>query len=191
MNKRTYVATYSGKKFYPFDPQVEDIDILDIASSLSKQCRYSGHTTKFYSVAEHSVLVSSQLDYDDILAKWGLLHDAGEAYITDVPKPIKSLFPRVQEAENKILQQVAVCFDLPWPIPKEVHRVDQRMIYDEAPALMKMSLKEMISFPGSDYELNKEQELLKLGVEIKGFEHNVVKSCFLNRYDELFYPLGV
>ncbi len=183
-----YIAVFSGNKFYPFNPKTEDICVVDIAHSLANQCRYSGHTKRYYSVAEHSLLVSQQLDYDDTLAKWGLLHDAAEAYITDVPRPIKQLFPEVNKTEGRILEVVAEKYNLPWPIPKEVHHIDQRMIYNEAPALMKMPLEEMIAFPGTQYDLEKEISLLKMdNLHISGWSPPAAKMYFLHRFDELWF----
>ena len=73
--------------FYPFDPRPDEVDIRDIAASLAKQCRFNGHTTVFYSVAQHSVMVSEILP--DHQALWGLLHDAAEAYVGDMIRPLK------------------------------------------------------------------------------------------------------
>ena len=74
----SWLQTYTGKKFYPFDPREEEVDILDIAHALSQLCRFGGHTKEFYSVAEHCVLVSMCCPSEVKLL--GLLHDAAEAY---------------------------------------------------------------------------------------------------------------
>ncbi len=99
--------TYSGKKFYQLDPLPEDIDIQDIAHALSRMCRFAGHTREFWSVAQHSLLVSRlagemycpyhnnhrqhSVAYKTIcdIELAGLLHDASEAYLVDIPRPIK------------------------------------------------------------------------------------------------------
>ena len=72
-----WIQTYTGRQFWPLDPRVDEIHIEDIAHSLSMRCCYGGHLTDFYSVAEHSVLVSLHVPQE--FALWGLLHDAAEA----------------------------------------------------------------------------------------------------------------
>lgn len=92
-----YILTATGNRFHydlPVEEMVHNISIQDIATSLSKTCRYGGHSLHFYSVAEHSVLVARALEkayphYPD-LAMYGLLHDASEAYIRDLPGPFKA-----------------------------------------------------------------------------------------------------
>jgi len=91
----TWIQTYTGRKFYPLDPNPEDVCIEDIAHALSLKCRFNGHCKQFYSVAEHSVRVSnlaSQFVTPQCSARTallGLLHDAGEAYLPDICRPIK------------------------------------------------------------------------------------------------------
>jgi hypothetical protein len=82
-----WFQTFTGKEFYIEDPRTEDICIEDIAHALAFTCRFNGHSLKFYSVAQHSVLVSLVLPEE--LAFAGLLHDAAEAYAGDVVSPLK------------------------------------------------------------------------------------------------------
>jgi len=82
-----WFTTFTGKKFYPFSPRIEDIDIVDIAHALSLVCRFGGHLPEHYSVAQHSVLVSYLVPTE--LSLEGLIHDAAEAYIGDIIRPIK------------------------------------------------------------------------------------------------------
>ena len=82
-----WITTYSGVRFWPLDPNPADIHIEDIAHHLSQQCRWAGGTRVFYSTSQHSVLVSLCCDPDDALD--GLLHDASEAYLSDIVRPLK------------------------------------------------------------------------------------------------------
>src|ERR1019366_9954250 len=82
------IRTYSGVRFKPLDPDPA-VGISDIAHALANQCRFGGHSSAFYSVAQHSVRVSEICAAEDAL--WGLLHDASEAYLVDVPAPLKQL----------------------------------------------------------------------------------------------------
>jgi 5'-deoxynucleotidase YfbR-like HD superfamily hydrolase len=105
-----YVRTLSGLKFHLADPRVDEIDIRDIAEGLSKECRYNGQCKGFYSVAEHSLLVSSVLP--DRLKLAGLLHDATEAYYKDITRPLKSLLPEYQRLEHNGWLVIAARFGL-------------------------------------------------------------------------------
>ena len=85
-----WILTFAGKIFRPLAPRAEDICIEDIAHALSNMCRFNGHVSEFYSVAQHSVQVAKHTPAPFKLH--ALLHDASEAYIFDVPKPIKDKF---------------------------------------------------------------------------------------------------
>ena len=103
MDRGPYVLTRSGKRFYLLDPRPEDVCIEDIASALAKQCRYNGHCEGFYSVAEHSVLVS--LLAPPRLALEALLHDAAEAYIGDIVAPLKRAMGRAMGFQFAFIEQ--------------------------------------------------------------------------------------
>lgn len=139
-----WMQVYSGAQFWPLDVQTQDFDIRDIAHSLSLQCRYNGHVDKFYSVAEHSVLVSYCVPEEYKL--WALLHDAAEAYTGDMVRPLKRSMLDFQLAEDRILYKLAERFNLPHttdlvtiqdPIPAVVKEVDNRILLNERHALMK------------------------------------------------------
>lgn len=96
----SYISTYSGGKFYLSKPV---FNIKDIAHSLSMQCRYTGHCTRRFSTAEHSVLVSRIMeDYQLGDPFEGLMHDAHEAYLCDLAKPWKPLMPEFNASEARI-----------------------------------------------------------------------------------------
>ena len=110
------------------------MNIEDIASSLSKQCRFGGHCSRFYSVAEHSVLVSHCVPAEHALA--ALLHDATEAYCVDVPRPLKMMLEGYAEIEARIWHAVAYRFSLPLDLPQCVKDADNAVLMAEKQALM-------------------------------------------------------
>lgn len=130
-----WIQTYSGRRFNPIKPNYKAIVIQDIAHALSMQCRFSGHCREFYSVAQHSVLVSHICGED---ALWGLLHDASEAYVVDVPRPIKrsGKFQAYIEIEEMVQKAVCERFGLALTEPHSVRKADKIMLATEARDLM-------------------------------------------------------
>lgn len=140
----------SGRLFEPFaQHRPEEFDPYDIAHALSNVCRFAGHTIDFYSVAQHSVHVAEWLP--DELKLWGLMHDAAEAYIGDIPSPIKRMISvrirvglnweldTITACEQRLLQQIAERFKLPWPMPLSVKQLDRQMLATEMRDLMRHS----------------------------------------------------
>lgn len=168
--KAAYITTYRGR-FYPFAPTPEDVNIEDIAHSLAMQCRYAGHGRRFYSVAEHCVHIARWLEpmgRDVALA--GLLHDATEAYLVDVPRPIKAHLPGYKEAEAAIWLVIADAFDLDRVLPTVVHVVDSRIIADE----MAQNLHEV----DPNYTD-------PLGVRLEFWSPDIAKMYFLDSFRKL------
>lgn len=128
-----WIQTYSGKRFYFRDPNPDDLSIEDIAQALSKQCRFAGHVQKFYSVAEHSVLVS----YMTLNPLEGLLHDASEAFIVDMPSPIKAELKGYQDVEEVIMKVIAEKFGFAYPMSDDLHDADKAQLIEEARHLLK------------------------------------------------------
>lgn len=124
------LGTFSGLVVDPRALELDKINIEDIAHSLSMQCRFGGHVTEFYSVAQHSIEVSKRVSVENAL--WGLLHDASEAYVCDLPRPIKSLFPEYIKLEREIQERIAARFSLSFPIPAEIKRADTIELLTEA-----------------------------------------------------------
>lgn len=133
----------SGRYVEPLNLDPSDVTIEDVAHSLSNQCRFSGHTSSFYSVAQHSVLVagscaSTGCDVETIL--WALLHDASEAYLVDLPRPIKhapGIGSFYRKAEVNAMNAVVVAFDLRgFEMPPEVHAADVAVLAAERRDLM-------------------------------------------------------
>ena len=130
-----WMSTFTGHQFWPLDPRAEEVDIRDVAHALSMTCRYGGHCLRFYSVAEHSVHVARwlQAHYGDLPAVVlkGLLHDAPEAYLTDVPRPIKGSLIGYKEIENRLWTVIANMHGMSDAMPAEVHEADGRILADE------------------------------------------------------------
>lgn len=172
----TWIRTYTGKKVYPLNPEIETININDIAHALSLICRYVGHVSDHYSVAQHSYIISKYLNYDIILAKWGLLHDAPEAYICDIPRPIKPHFPGYAEIETRHEKLIAQKFNLPYPIPSKVKEIDMRILKTELQTRFDYHPKMHIDI----------QNLVTLDVDIPVISPKEAEILFLQRYTELF-----
>jgi hypothetical protein len=127
------IQTFTGKRFFPFDPDPKLIDILDIAHALVNQCRFGGHCAFHWSVAAHSCLVA--METGDLA---GLLHDASEAYLPDVVRPLKKLpaFAAYRQAEERLQKMIAEKYGLPWPEPAHVKEADNIILTAEANVLM-------------------------------------------------------
>jgi len=134
MNDDVFMRTYSRRVIYPSSFSEDDIIINDIAHSLAYMCRYVGHVSRFYSVAEHSVIVSHLVQPE--LALYGLLHDASEAYISDIAKGWKPLIKGYKKLEISVMKKVAKRFNLPWPPPIDIKRADTDLIECEMNTLI-------------------------------------------------------
>lgn len=131
-----WMLTFTGRPYWPADPRPEDVDLGDIAHALANLCRFGGHTRKHYSVAQHSVMVSYLVPPE--LAAVALLHDAAEAYLGDVVRPLKSLLARQYSVLEQLSEQViAQRFGLPAPPwPAEVKHADNVVLSLEREALL-------------------------------------------------------
>lgn len=163
-----WMQTYTGRQFWPIHPRPDEINIEDIAHALSMMCRYNGHCRTFYSVAEHSVLVSRHVPPEHAL--WALLHDASEAYIADIVRPAKRFIAGYCEVEARIMDAVCERFGLLPVMPDEVRRADMAILADEMPVLL--GIPSTLDEPA-------------LGVEIVGWSPWLAEKRFLSRYAEL------
>jgi 5'-deoxynucleotidase YfbR-like HD superfamily hydrolase len=126
------IKTFTGR-VDPLNPVPDEINIEDIAHALSRQCRYNGHCVGFISVARHSIWVRERLarqGHDQRLQLTGLLHDAAEAYLGDLVRPIKhtpfgATYLEVEEVLEKVIMER---FGLPFPIPQEVRDADNYVL---------------------------------------------------------------
>ena len=94
MGGSDWIHTFTGRHFYPLNPNADDVDIEDIAHALANTCRFNGHVSTFYSVAQHCVLASQYCESDPL---WALMHDAAEAYLPDVAAPVKKVINRIAD----------------------------------------------------------------------------------------------
>jgi 5'-deoxynucleotidase YfbR-like HD superfamily hydrolase len=131
--KNLWFCTFTGKKFHPFNPKPEQICLTDIAHHLSLQCRYNGACRTFYSVAQHSILVAQLTSWPN--RQWALLHDAAEAYLGDMVRPLKVGMTQYKEVEAVVEKVIAKKFGLPKK-PDEVSNADLLALYAERRDLM-------------------------------------------------------
>jgi len=172
----SWIQTFTGRKFLPLEPRVEDIDIRDIAHSLALLSRFNGHCRRFYSVADHAVRVSRAVP--PAHARWGLLHDAGEAYLSDLPRPVKRECTWFNEVEDRLLRVVAEAFCLGWPMPPEVRVADDRLLVTEA--------RDLLGPPPEPWGVSADP----LPDPIEPLDPMAAERAFLDRFREL-YPAAV
>lgn len=174
---RGWILTYTGRKFWPLTPKAEDVNIVDIAHSLSMKCRYGGMPNHFYSVAEHCVHVSFALPKERQFE--GLMHDAGETYspFGDIPRPVKQLLPSfVKEVDDRIDAAIAERYGLPAQEHDDVKFVDACICLDEKAFLMPRH-------PESDNSLP--PNIAPVGVTIQCWSPERAKAEFLRRFYNL------
>ncbi len=130
----TLMQTFSGRQLDLIDPQPDMIDLVDIAHGLAHECRFAGQCRRFYSVAQHSILVSQIVPAEHAFE--ALLHDATEAYIKDIPSPIKRLLPDYRELEARIDSVIRTRFGLPLHKASDVAHADLILLATERRDLM-------------------------------------------------------
>jgi hypothetical protein len=171
-----WMQTYSGRQFWPCDPKPEEIDIEDIAHALSMQCRYGGHCKSFYSVAQHSIMVSQVCMEQDAL--WGLLHDAAEAYLVDLPRPIKhfsDMGELYRYLEKRLMWAVCDRFGLPREEPKSIKRADNILLVTE--------MRDLMTPPPEKW---READIFTpLEDPIFPWDHKTAEFMFMRRFEEL------
>lgn len=162
------LKTFSGKLVDPLDVDPDFFNIEDIAHALAMTCRFGGHCRHFYSVAEHSVLVSTLVPGKFALT--GLMHDAAEAYMGDIPRPLKRRLQGFKDAEDRLLTSMAAHFGFVFPFSPCVAQADEQMLETELLTLMNGG-----DACGHETTLN----------PIKCLPPQPAKQAFLERYNSL------
>ncbi len=197
MSDGGWIQVFSGLKFYPLDPVQSEFRIRDVARALSMQCRYNGHVVKFYSVAEHSVRVSRRCEQVMIdmgypegceevetVSKQGLLHDASEAYLSDLPRPVKHLpeLEAYRQAEKRLQGDIFEWCGLPREEHPIVKAVDAEILGTEARQLLPSIHKDWhATCPGG-------QLPAEIPGLVLGWKQDLAENTFLRRYARLFGP---
>lgn len=177
-----YIRTHTGRKFWPMDPWVTDIVIEDIGHALSNICRWGGHCGPFYSVAQHSVFVSDLLAPE--LALDGLLHDASEAYLLDLPKPIKQHLPGYEAAEARLLAVIAHRFDFNYPLVDAVKAADRIALVLERASLL--GTEDIVEDLGPDVTGIELPQISQLLHTIRPLPPSIAREMFLQRFRSLY-----
>jgi len=170
VDEGAWIQTSSGRVFPILHPTADDVDIEDIAHALSNLCRFAGHTKEFYSVAQHSVLVSKHVPPEHALQ--ALLHDAPEAYIVDLPRPLKhsGMVDGYKVVEDRVWAAVAEHFFLFEELDPSVKEADQRALFTEQRDLIGKQAKPWIG------------QLEPYIAHIEPLSPKEAKSQFLARY---------
>ncbi|MBE2320808.1 HD family hydrolase [Solirubrobacter sp. CPCC 204708] len=174
-----YLQTVSGRFVNPFDPDPEQLDPHDIARALANVCRFGGHCRPFYSVAQHSVIVSELVearggDVEDVFA--ALMHDASEAYLGDMPHPIKHRSPlgaAFKEAEGHLEGVLRERFAIKSDVP-DIKRVDRALLATERRTLS-----------GESWDWPELEGVEALDLELVAWPPDEAERAFLARFDAL------
>lgn len=181
-----WIQLVNGQPFYPFAPNFEVVTIEVIAHALAYQCRYGGHAKKFYSVAEHCVLLARYirkqieaglfpelvtLQEQNAFIRETLLHDRDEAVFVDIQRPIKHSLPGYQTLGKIAADGLADQFCVPRTDNPFIKEIDRRICGDE----YRQILNPCIEPWGMD--------IAPLGVTIHGWEPHVAKAIFLTMWE--------
>ena len=174
-----YLQTVSGRWVNPFDPDPEQLDAGDIARALANQCRFGGHCRVFYSVAQHSVIVSELIeqrggDAEDAFA--ALMHDASEAYLGDMPHPLKHRSPlgaAFKAAEGELEQAIRARFRIKPDVPA-IKPADRALLASERRA-----------FSAETWHWPELEGVEPLDLELTAWSPDEAAEAFARRYAEL------
>ena len=177
-----WIQTFTGRKFFPLAARVEDVDVRDIAHALSLKCRFGGHCGTFYSVAEHSVRVSWEMEQRGRReAMWGLMHDAAEAYLADIGGPIKKHFyvhdgggvETFELAEERLLGVIAQALGF--------ERIQYAVVREADAVLLVTEARDLLGPPPENWEMPQ----VPLEGRIEPWGPAEAEKAFLQRFEEL------
>jgi hypothetical protein len=168
-----WMMTAGVRRYWPHDPRPEEIYIDDVAHHLSMECRFTGACKRFYSVAEHCVLVSKLIA--DAFAFEGLMHDAHEAYTRDMASPTKQSLPDYKAMEAKNWRAMARRFQMAEELPHQVHEADMLAYQIERQQLM----------PAAPVEWGLGEWTNLPNVGRLGLPPEEAEALFLSRFEEL------
>jgi hypothetical protein len=172
--KGDWIQTFTGRQYWPLDPREQDVSIRDIAHALSHNNRFTGHTFYAYSVAQHSVLGSYLLERL-VHQRQFLLHDATEAYIADIARPLKRHLANYIEIEDLNWNIISNRFGVSRTMYPEVKQMDNDMLLAEREQIMRKT-----DFPWS-------VDGKAAQVTIERWSPEEAQLRFLQRYVELFH----
>jgi hypothetical protein len=161
------IRVHSGKYLNLLKMDPDTIDIEDIAHGISHQCRFGGHMQLFYSVAQHSVWCSYQAETVE-LAFEALMHDASEAYLVDIPTPVKRMIPDYYVIEEKLMRIICAKYEICYPMSPLIKKIDANALQFEWDNGVLSKCLEPIALPQPE-----------------------AKQAFLNRFEELTHLLSV
>lgn len=164
----------------------EDILVKDIAHSLSMQCRFGGHCFNFYSVAEHSINVAKLLPA--MYKREALLHDAGEAYTTDLPTPIKNMVPEFSKIEEVFLKKIGLKFEVDLcNLHPLVKQADYLMLRKEAMLNTTIPQEIIDSFTSTFCDaVTADMILEEAGIELNFWKPPTARDHFLDEFKNIF-----
>lgn len=172
----SWITTFTGKHFDPMLPEPEKLDVTDIAHSLSLLCRGNGHVKTFFSVAQHCINCANEAiarGYSDRIILACLIHDASEAYMADIPRPVKQELPEYKASENKLIDVIYQHF-----LGSILSNEEEKMVKGIDDAMMYYDLTYLLNErPEGDVP----QIKIQLSYDVVPFE------AVENKYKEIFY----
>ena len=175
----SYITTYTGKHFDPTNPDMSQIDIQDIAHALSLICRGNGQVKSFFSVGQHCINAAKEASargYSNRVILACLLHDAGESYLSDVPRPLKPSMPEYVRTEEKLLDFIYEKY-----LGSRLNEEEQKMVKSIDNDLLYYDLKELLNEVS---ESSEPELLISLSYEFVSFAQ--VEQEYLNLFNSYF-----
>jgi hypothetical protein len=185
-SQEDFIRTFTGRRFWPLDPSPSEVDILDIAHALSLKCRYGGHASRFYSVAEHSCRMSDYASEDNKLP--ALMHDCAEAFLPDIVRPVKrhpKMAPFFGPIEEQVERAIVARYPVEYPWPEEVHQLDFSILTDEMYGLLPGQCRSFLRKPDGSWRYGP-----PLGIDPWrfGWSPRKAERQFLKRFYRLTEP---